>query len=75
MIGAIVAGAFVALVAANFAYLYPILTDQLLPYRAWLVPNVVPELDLELATEHLARRTSSLPRLDRRPARSFDAGS
>ncbi len=36
MIGAIVAGAFVALVAANFAYLYPILTDQLLPYPAWL---------------------------------------
>ncbi len=36
MIGAIVAGAFVALVAANFAYLYPILTDELLPYPAWL---------------------------------------
>ena len=32
MVGAIVVGAFVALVAANFAYLYPILTDQLLPY-------------------------------------------
>ena len=28
--------AFVALVAANFAYLYPILTDTLLPYPAWL---------------------------------------
>ena len=36
MIGAIAAGAFVALVAANFAYLYPILTDELLPYPAWL---------------------------------------
>ncbi len=36
MIGAIVTGAFVALVAANFAYLYPILTDELLPYPAWL---------------------------------------
>jgi dolichyl-phosphate-mannose-protein mannosyltransferase len=36
MIGAIVAGAYVALVAANFAYLYPILTDQLLPYPKWL---------------------------------------
>ena len=32
----IVSGAFVALVAANFAYIYPILTDQLLPYRSWL---------------------------------------
>jgi dolichyl-phosphate-mannose--protein O-mannosyl transferase len=36
MIGAIISGAFVALVAANFAYLYPILTDELLPYPAWL---------------------------------------
>ena len=36
MIGGIVVGAFVALVAANFAYLYPILTDQLLPYPKWL---------------------------------------
>ena len=36
MVGAIVGGAFVALVAANFAYLYPILTDTLLPYPAWL---------------------------------------
>ena len=36
MVGAIVAGTFVALVAANFAYLYPILTDELLPYPSWL---------------------------------------
>lgn len=36
MLGAIVAGAFVALVVANFAYLYPILTDELLPYPSWL---------------------------------------
>ncbi len=36
MVGAIVTGAFVALVAANFAYLYPILTDALLPYPSWL---------------------------------------
>ena len=36
MIGAILAGSFVALVAANFAYIYPILTDTLLPYPAWL---------------------------------------
>lgn len=35
-LGAIAAGAFVALVGANFAYLYPILTDQLLPHGAWL---------------------------------------
>ena len=31
-VGAIVAGTFVALVMANFGYLYPILTDELLPY-------------------------------------------
>ena len=36
MIAGIVSGAFVALVAANFAYLYPILTDGLLPYQSWL---------------------------------------
>ena len=36
MVGAIVIGAFVALVAANFAYLYPILTDELLAYPKWL---------------------------------------
>jgi dolichyl-phosphate-mannose--protein O-mannosyl transferase len=36
MVGGIIAGAYVALVAANFAYLYPILTDELLPYPSWL---------------------------------------
>ena len=36
MVAAIVSGAFVALVAANFAYIYPVLTDELLPYRSWL---------------------------------------
>jgi len=36
MIGGIVAGAFVALVAINFGYIYPILTDQVLPYSKWL---------------------------------------
>ena len=35
MIGTIVAGSFVALVGANFAYLYPILADQVLPYPDW----------------------------------------
>lgn len=30
-------GVTVALVVANFAWIYPILTDQLLPYRGWLV--------------------------------------
>ncbi|WP_182560456.1 dolichyl-phosphate-mannose--protein mannosyltransferase [Microlunatus kandeliicorticis] len=34
--GGVAAGVFVALVLANFAYLYPILTDQLLPYPSWL---------------------------------------
>ena len=36
MLGAVVTGAFVALVVANFGYLYPILTDQLLPRSKWL---------------------------------------
>jgi dolichyl-phosphate-mannose-protein mannosyltransferase len=36
MVGGILVGAYVALVAANFAYLYPILTDELLPYPKWL---------------------------------------
>ncbi len=36
MVGGILVGAYVALVAANFAYLYPILTDGLLPYPKWL---------------------------------------
>ena len=36
MVAAIVIGAFVALVAANFAYLYPILADELLAYPKWL---------------------------------------
>ncbi|MBO0810442.1 MAG: phospholipid carrier-dependent glycosyltransferase [Microlunatus sp.] len=36
MIGGIITGTFVALVALNFAYIYPILTDQVLPYSKWL---------------------------------------
>jgi dolichyl-phosphate-mannose--protein O-mannosyl transferase len=36
MIGGILAGAYVALVGANFAYFYPILTDQVLPHSKWL---------------------------------------
>jgi dolichyl-phosphate-mannose-protein mannosyltransferase len=36
MIGAVLMGVFVALVGANFAYLYPILTDRVLPHSAWL---------------------------------------
>jgi dolichyl-phosphate-mannose-protein mannosyltransferase len=36
MMGGIVVGVYLALVAANFAYLYPILTDELLPYPSWL---------------------------------------
>ena len=35
MLGAVVVGAFVALVGADFAYLYPILADQVLPYPQW----------------------------------------
>ena len=34
--GAIIVGVLVALVAFNFAYIYPILTDQILPYDSWL---------------------------------------
>ncbi len=33
---ATIVGVVVALVVANFAWIYPILTDQLLPYSAWL---------------------------------------
>lgn len=36
MVGGVVAGAFVALVGVNFGYIYPILTDQVLPYSKWL---------------------------------------
>ncbi|MCW2810919.1 MAG: phospholipid carrier-dependent glycosyltransferase [Friedmanniella sp.] len=36
LVAAIVIGTYVALVAVNFAYLYPILTDGLLPYPSWL---------------------------------------
>ncbi|HEY5820975.1 MAG TPA: phospholipid carrier-dependent glycosyltransferase [Propionibacteriaceae bacterium] len=36
MLGAIAVGVFVALVAANFAYLYPILTDGLLTRPQWV---------------------------------------
>jgi dolichyl-phosphate-mannose-protein mannosyltransferase len=35
MLGGILAGAFVALVAANFAWLYPILSGQAITYEQW----------------------------------------
>ena len=35
MLGGILAGAFIALVAANFAWLYPLLAAQTIPYEAW----------------------------------------
>jgi dolichyl-phosphate-mannose--protein O-mannosyl transferase len=31
-----VVGAFVVLVVLNFAYIWPILTDKVLPHPAWL---------------------------------------
>jgi len=34
--GAIIVGVAVALVALNFAYIYPVLTNELLPYSQWL---------------------------------------
>ncbi len=34
-IGAVVTGAYLLLVLANFAYLYPVLTAQVLPYEFW----------------------------------------
>ncbi len=34
--GAIIAGVATGLVVANFAYLYPVLTDELIPYPEWL---------------------------------------
>ncbi len=36
MLGGDGAGVFVALVGANFAYIYPILTDAVLPHPSWL---------------------------------------
>ena len=33
--GAIVAGLVVALVIVNFGFLYPVLTDVILPYNDW----------------------------------------
>jgi dolichyl-phosphate-mannose-protein mannosyltransferase len=36
MWGAAAVGGFTLLVLLNFAYLYPILTDQVIPYDAWL---------------------------------------
>ena len=46
MLGAIVAGSFVALVGANFAYLYPILAEQVDPVPAVAGADVVQLLDL-----------------------------
>jgi len=36
MTGAIIAGAYVLLVALNFAYFYPLFTGQSIPYDAWM---------------------------------------
>lgn len=36
LIGSAVVGAFVVLVVLNFAYIWPILTDKVLPHPAWL---------------------------------------
>lgn len=35
--GAIIAGALTGLIVANFAFLYPVLTDASLPYGQWLI--------------------------------------
>ncbi|MFP5283918.1 MAG: dolichyl-phosphate-mannose--protein mannosyltransferase [Actinomycetes bacterium] len=36
LVGGVAVGAFVALVGANFAWFYPVLTDEVLPRSAWL---------------------------------------
>jgi dolichyl-phosphate-mannose-protein mannosyltransferase len=36
MVGTAVAGAFVILVVLNFAYIWPILTDEVMPHADWL---------------------------------------
>jgi len=36
LIGSAVVGAFVVLVVLNFAYIWPILTDKVLPHADWL---------------------------------------
>ncbi len=41
-------GAFVVLVVLNFAYIWPILTDKVLPAPGLAQPNVVQVLDLDL---------------------------
>jgi len=35
-VGASAAGAYVLAVLLNFAYLYPVLTAQVIPYTSWL---------------------------------------
>ena len=35
-VGAVVVGAYLILVLVNFAFLYPVLTAQIVPYTAWL---------------------------------------
>ena len=60
MVGAIIIGAFVALVAANFAYIYPILTDELLPYPEVAVAHVVPDLDLSRTLLDHDHRTAQI---------------
>ena len=39
-------GAYLLAVLANFAYLYPVLAAQVIPYAAWCSADVVPQLDL-----------------------------
>lgn len=34
--GAVIVGVAIALVALNFAWIYPVLTDEILPYQEWL---------------------------------------
>jgi dolichyl-phosphate-mannose--protein O-mannosyl transferase len=35
-VGAIAAGGYLIAVLLNFAYLYPVLTAQVIPYSSWL---------------------------------------
>ncbi|MDY7090672.1 MAG: phospholipid carrier-dependent glycosyltransferase, partial [Actinomycetota bacterium] len=35
LIGTVVVGAYIVLVAACFAYFYPIFTAQVIPYESW----------------------------------------
>ena len=49
-LGVVVGGAFVVLVLLNFAWFWPIWTNELLTHAQWLEPDLVQPLDLATTT-------------------------